>query len=173
MNEKILALQAKNGNQEALDSLVRIHYQSIYRYFVRKLSDEQLALDMTQDTFVKLARNIHNYRPLSNFNTYLFTIAHNLSVDYYRKKKILLLEDMDMVEEMLISTHKEESIYKEKIKYILNCLNEKQRESIVLYYYHELKYTQIAKILKIPVSTVKSRVRVGLATCKKLWEEEE
>lgn len=167
-HDKVLALKAKNGDQEALEELVRMYYQPIYRYFVRKCSDEQLSLDFTQETFIKLSRNIHNYRPLANFTTYLYKIASNIAIDHYRKKKIQF-SDNDALENIAAET-KEDVDYSDRVKHILNQLSEKQRECIILYYYQELKYTQIAKILNIPVSTAKTRVRDGLAKCRELWE---
>lgn len=173
MNDNLLALQAKSGNHEALETLVNKHYQSVYRYFVRKVGDEQLALDMTQDTFIRVTKNIHTYRPLANFTTYLFTIAHNLSVDYYRKKRLLLVDSSNYLENLAMDIQYQESVHASKIKQILDQLPDKQKECIILYYYHDMKYAQIAKILNIPLSTVKSRVRVGLTKCKQLWEEDQ
>lgn len=169
-HDKFLALKAKNGDQEALEDLVKIYYQQIYRYFVRKCSDEQLALDLTQEVFIKLTRNIHNYCPLANFSTYLYKIANNIAIDYYRKKKFQYYDDDTILNNIANITEDDISDYSDRVKHILNQLSEKQRECIILYYYQELKYTQIAEILNIPVSTAKTRVKDGLAKCKKLWE---
>lgn len=165
----MLAIKAKNGDREALEELVNMYYQQIYRYFVRKCSDEQLSLDLTQETFIKLTRNIHNYRPLANFSTYLYKIANNIAIDFYRKRKLQTYDDDTILDNIAAKTE-EDVDYSDRVKHIVNQLSEKQRECIILYYYQGLKYTQIAKVLDIPVSTAKTRVKDGLAKCKKLWE---
>lgn len=67
MNERFLVLKAKNGNQEALEELIKLNYQSIYKYFVRTCGNSATALDLTQDTFIKLVQALPNYQPYKDF----------------------------------------------------------------------------------------------------------
>lgn len=171
MSDQRLAWKAKFGDQEALETLIRKHYQSVYRYFVRKLSDEQLALDMTQETFYRLTKRIYTYKPLASFTTYLYTIANHLAIDCYRKKTI---DELDEQHIPFTTQNCAEQLHDGlMVAHLLQQLSEKQRECIILYYYQHLKYRQIAHILNIPESTVKTRVRTGIAKCHELWKEEE
>lgn len=170
MIEKYLVLRAKAGNPEALNELVKMYYQKIYKYFVRKTSHPQTALDLTQDTFFKLVKHISDYVPYKNFEAYLYTIAHHVAIDYYKKKKDVLLTD-DAVFQNQEAPKQAKSEHYYRMKEILASLPEKQRDCIILYYYQQLTYKQVASILCIPESTVKTRVRSGLAKCRTLWEE--
>ena len=170
MKEKRLVLQAKAGNQKALEELVRMYYQAIYKYFVRKTSSTHTALDLTQDTFFKLVTHLKEYVPYKDFEAYLYTIAYHVAMDYYKKKKDMLLHD-DTMFEFQQAPHEEKSENYYQMQKVLQRLPQKQRDCIILYYYQELTYRQIAEVLHIPESTAKTRVRAGLEKCKQLWEE--
>lgn len=170
MNERFLVLKAKNGNQEALEELIKLNYQSIYKYFVRTCGNSATALDLTQDTFIKLVQALPNYQPYKDFCAYLYTIAYHVGIDYLKKKKEILLENEYPFEMQAAPTHeKDENYY--RMRKVLYKIPEKQRECLILHYYQGLNYRQISTILSIPISTAKTRVRIGLQRCRDLWEE--
>lgn len=170
MKEKRLIMRAQAGQQDALEELIRSYYQPIYKFFVRKTSQPQTALDLTQDTFCKLVEHLSDYVPYRDFKAYLYTIAYHICIDYFKKKKdILLADDRAFLFQQAPMEEKSEQHY--QMKQVLAQLPEKQRDCIILYYYQQLTYRQIAVILAIPESTVKTRVRSGLAKCRTLWED--
>lgn len=170
MNERILILKAKSGNQEALEELIKLYYQPIYKYFVRTCGNSATALDLTQDTFMKLVQGLPKYQPYKDFCAYLYTIAHHVGIDYLKKKKEILLENEYPFEiQQAPKDEKDENYY--RMRAVLYKISEKQRECLILYYYQGLNYRQISSILSIPVSTAKTRVRSGLQRCRDLWEE--
>lgn len=170
MNERILILKAKSGNQDALEELIKLYYQPIYKYFVRTCGNSATALDLTQDTFMKLVQGLPKYQPYKDFCAYLYTIAHHVGIDYLKKKKEILLENEYPFEiQQAPKDEKDENYY--RMRAVLYKISEKQRECLILYYYQGLNYRQISSILSIPVSTAKTRVRSGLQRCRDLWEE--
>lgn len=170
MNERFLILKAKSGNQDALEELIKLYYQPIYKYFVRTCGNSATALDLTQDTFMKLVQGLTKYQPYKDFCAYLYTIAHHVGIDYLKKKKEILLENEYPFEiQQAPKDEKDENYY--RMRAVLYKISEKQRECLILYYYQGLNYRQISSILSIPVSTAKTRVRSGLQRCRDLWEE--
>ena len=154
-----LIRQILTGDKEAFEQLVRKHYQNIYAYCYRQTGNQSVAADLTQDIFFKLISSIYNYKFFGKFTNYIFTIAVNTCNDYFRKAKPEINNELD---ELPTSddTPMEATIKSEDNKRLhdrLNSLPDKQKEAIILYYYHDLKAKDIAKITGVPLATAKSR----------------
>lgn len=182
MHDFLLAEQARRGNREALQKLVEKYYCSIYNYIFFRVSDREAAKDLTQETFYRLAKSIHRYLPTAKFSTFLYQIAHNLVVDHYRREKSGFGQatergDAAWAEQDAAGRDPGRDAARQveqkiDVAAVLRRIPEEQRECLILYYYQELKYTEIADILEIPVSTAKTRVRRGLASCRRIMEKE-
>lgn len=167
MKEILLISRAVRGDREALGQLVRLYYEKIYNYILFRVCDQNLAVDLTQDVFVKLTKNIHSYVPAAPFSSYLYRIAHNTIVDHFRAEK-----QTEQIPENRAAPDALSAVdAKLDVQRILAALPEQQRECIILYYLQELNYREISQILDIPIPTAKSRVYRGLAACKKMMEE--
>ena len=167
MKEILLISRAVRGDGDALEKLVRLYYEKIYNYIFFRVYDPGLAEDLTQDVFVKLTRSIHSYVPVASFSAYLYRIAHNTMVDYFRTaKQREEIPETQAAPDLLSAVEA-----KLDVQAMLSVLPPEQRECIILYYMQELTYREIAEILEIPIPTAKSRVQRGLAACKKMMEE--
>lgn len=134
-----------------------------------------IAGDLTQDTFVKLIKGIESYKFTGKFINYLFTIAVNTCNDYFRKTNETYGELEDLEDQFTISPmenvlDQEEKIY---IRKIIDALPAYQKEAIILYYYHDMKGKDIARITGEKLSTIKSRLKQGKDRLRKILEEEE
>lgn len=169
--------QIKKGDKQAFDTLVRKHYQNIYSYCIRRTGNLVIAADLTQDIFLRLINAIYHYRFTGKFINFLFTIAVNVCNDYYKKNSTRGYEDIDILqkagdEPMPIET----VIQNEKammIKKKIDMLPDIQKDTIILYYYHDMKAKDIANILGVNVSTVKSRLKQGKDKLKKSLSKED
>ena len=86
-DEESLVRRAKENDEAALTQLYEENFDKIYRYIVLKIGDRTEAEDMTQQVFLKAFKSISGYRSRGNqFSSWLFRIAHNQMVDYWRKK---------------------------------------------------------------------------------------
>lgn len=154
---------------------MRKHYQNIYSYFVRRVGIDAAA-DLTQEVFIKLVKTIFTYRFTGKFTNFLFTIAVNTCNDY-AKKPHRLCEDIDSLQEADGRPTPFEAVIKaeqtEMIRQELDSLPDIQKDTIVLYYYHDLKAKDIAKITGVSVPTVKSRLKQGVDKLKKTFREED
>jgi len=169
--EDELMIAYQNGDEEALERIYTLLRQPLYSFIFRYSRDEQLAIDIVQDTFVKLQRYKHDYNPRKGkLKSYLFQIAYRLMITKLnrRKKWRSLLP-------FLTPIQKEEFLYIERItiREAVAKLREGQREVVLLFYYHDMLQEEIAEILGIPKGTVKSRLHMAIKRLREELEEEE
>lgn len=157
MLEEFLLKSAQSGNKEALEQLIQKYYDPIYTYCFHHTNDRQTAEDICQDTFCSMLEHMGEYRHYHKFLNYLYVIAGNKCKDFYKKKKPVCLSELpeEMQENQL-----ENSV---AIKQLVQGLPSELREVIILRFYQELKYQDIARILQISNSLVKYRVKKALS----------
>lgn len=147
---------------EEITRLIKQYGDDILKTALVILKSREMAEDVYQETFLRVCRSFSGYRRESSEKTWITSIAVNICRDYMRsswKKRVVVTEDFltyasDSDTEDLIEKRSER---KELIDAILK-LPDKYREIIHLYYYQEMDVKDIAKVLKIPGGTVKSRL---------------
>jgi len=169
-DEKELIRRTLQGEKEAFEMLITKYQNSLLTYISRMTSSREMALDFTQDVFIKTYTNLHTYRPQFKFSTWLFKIASNTMIDYWRKKKLDTFsidqrhKDDDRPQFQLpddkISIENKYELFqiRERIEDLLDILPPSHRELFVLRHVNEFSYDEIAEIKNIPVGTVKNRV---------------
>lgn len=139
-----------------LEKTIRKYYDEIFRYCYHCVGNRAVAEDLCQDTFVSFIEHYEEYRHIGRTKNYLYTIAGNKCKDFYRKKVPVPMEELpeqgtgECLEELAV------------IRQMVANLPEELREAIVLRYFQNLKYADIASILKISPSLAKYRVKRGL-----------
>lgn len=172
MDEKELVCRAKIGDKEALNELVEIYYDDIYSFLYRRMGNKTAAEDVTQDTFIKFIKNLPYYKEKNKLKSFLFTIAINTSNDFFRRhKQDISLLSLDNVGEEITENEtlrKEEALI---MRQALLSIPDVQRDVIILRFYHDLKIKEIASVQKVPIPTVKTRLRRALKALKEceLW----
>lgn len=176
MDEKELVQRAKIGDQEALNELIERYYDEVYRFLYRRMGNKAAAEDVTQDTFIKFIKNLPYYKEKNKLKSFLFTIAINTSNDFFRrhKQETSLLSLDNIGEEITEEDTEDEVLQKEEaliVRQAVISLPDVQRDVIILRFYHNLKIKEIASIQKVPIPTVKTRLRRALKALKEyeLW----
>lgn len=163
---------ARKGDEEAWKMLIRRYNTIIVRIICLITGNMEIARDLAQETFVRLLRSKIRHRE-GNFKSYLTTIAYRLALKESKKnKRIQDLSDSDF--EYDSPTPLEEMILKERNRILfktINSLDESHRDILVLRFYGEHSYKEIAEIIKLPVGTVKSRIFYAVKTCQQIFEE--
>lgn len=163
----------KSGDKSALDILVRRWYPRIHGYIFKLIEHEQDAYDITQDVFIVMMQNIQNYYPWRKFDSWLFTIAHNKCMDFFRiRKRITPSEDIDVdcpdpspaLEEMITVSV--------AVDNALGKLPPTQREAIILHYFHQFTTKEIARMTNTPLPTIKSRLGAAKKTLSNYLRED-
>lgn len=146
----------KNGDKEGLYIAFDTYYDKIYGYCYRHVNHRETAQDLTQEVFLRVLLHLENYRHYGKFENYLYVIAGNLCRDYYRKRRVLSLEDLELQKEERGFARTEEQLV---VGQALKKLPEQEREIILLRFYQDLRIKDIAKILGLKLSTVKYHLK--------------
>ena len=167
-----LTARIQRGETEYLDLLIERHYDGIFRFCLCKTGDREAAYDCAQETFLHLLRYLEAYTEQKKFKAWLYRLASNVCMDYFRKEA-----RAPAGEEALETLWKEDAGFeqiehRELVGTALNQLSENQRETIVLYFFHGFKLREIAEITDAKMSTVKSRFRQGMEKLKAYMEKE-
>lgn len=160
--DRDLVLRIKNSDQSAYKELYYMYAEKLYGFLWRKISNEDLAKDLVQDLFFKLWQNRKNLDENQSIKAYLYRSANNLAIDHYRKKKIFTSDSAEEIQfgdyDLDLSFDVEAEILKE-----INKLPEMQKKVFLLSRFEELKYKEIAELLKISPKTVESHISKALA----------
>lgn len=141
------------------------YYDRIYRYCYMQLHHRQSAEDATQETFLRFLQN-HSYREMGKKSAYLYTIARNLCMDYYRKNAKL-----SFVDEIAEEAKQEEMLDYLALRQALLKLDSVERELIFLRYVNDLPVKEISKIMELSRFAVRRRVNSSLKKLKVFMEE--
>lgn len=159
------------SNTHILTQAYNEYSDAIFRYCFFKLSDREKALDLVQETYTRVWQYIESGKTVVNMKTFLYTIARNLIVDEYRKKKTSSLDDLvDTGHEPILEI--EESLYDsldiERVKALIDELPEKYSSILVLRYVNDLSVKEIAEIVGESENVISVRIHRGLAKLKNL-----
>jgi RNA polymerase sigma-70 factor (ECF subfamily) len=157
--------RARQGDEEAFARIIERYQIPVYNLCHRMLADPYEAEDAAQETFLKAYRSLSRYDMNKKFINWVLTIASNHCVDRLRKRRLNLVSFDDIVPGSLPmenSAGPEAALVKqedqETIQAMLRRLRPRDRAAIVLKYWYEMSYEEIAETLSLTVSAVKSRL---------------
>lgn len=170
----LLIKKMKQGDDVAFDIFVRKYYLEILTYCYYHCPDKGYAEDLTQETYVRFFTKLSDYHHKGKTLNYLYTIAGNLCRDYIKKVKEIPVEEMEFVEDKSLKQYQTENILnKIFVEQALKQLPDELSEILTLYYFQELKLTEIARTLQIGLPLVKYRLGRGKKLLKELLRKEE
>lgn len=181
-DEKLIALYL-GGNNEAFDEVIDRHKDRIFMYILSIVKDEDLANDLFQETFVKTIMNIKEGRYTENgkFAAWITRVAHNIIIDHYRQLKSAKVQSTDNTELNILNRKElcEETIEDEMItsqiradiRRLIRALPEAQREVLLMRYYKNLSFKEIADLTKVSINTALGRMRYALINMRRIAEE--
>jgi RNA polymerase sigma factor (sigma-70 family) len=165
---KEVVLRAQKGDSTAIEKLYTEFYESVFYFAKKTLRDDELACDITQETFMELIRTIDKLEAPEAFASWIRQITYHQCTRYFKKKKDVLVdededgnsvfdnledEDTPVPEEVC-----ENEEFRSTILSIVDTLSEEQRSAVLLYYYDELPISKIAEMQGVSEGTVKSRL---------------
>lgn len=172
MQNDILIHRAAKGDEAAFEQLLTQHEKSVYNLCLRMTGNPEDAMDVSQEVFLRVWKNLSSYQYDAAFSTWLFRIASNACIDFLRAKKrrndvSLTMQDENDGEDKELAVPdetplpEEQLLAKEQQSAVMKAMNELPpdfREILQLRVVEELPYEEIAEILDIKVGTVKSRL---------------
>lgn len=170
MNDDDLVEQIMLGDEKAAEELIKRYYTAILRYCRRQCFNLEKAEDLTQETFLKLFKNLSGYKRQTKFKAYLYTVAKNLCIDESRKMKDYSLKNEIDIKDECDAIRRIED--KSEINCLLNVLSPEQKEAVILRFGEQLEFREIAEIMGCNMRTAQSRVRNALKIMRKEQENE-
>lgn len=168
----LLIRKMKQGEDDAFEVFVRRYYKDILTYCSYHCPDREYAEDITQETFVHFFANLSAYHCRGKTKNYLYTIAGNLCRDYRKRAREIPLEDTDLSGKIKPKEREaEDALDRIAVEWALKQLPEEFCEVIMLYYFQELRLTEIADTLQIGLPLVKYRLRKAKMQLSEMLEE--
>jgi RNA polymerase sigma-70 factor (ECF subfamily) len=182
--DQTLVRRTLKGDKKAFEMIVQKYQQPVLNYIGRMVREREMALDFSQEVFLKVYASLGSYRPQYKFSTWLFKIASNAVIDHWRKKKVPTFsldqqpddpEDHYPVqvpdENPSVVRQFELRELRKKIDAAIDKLPPSLRELFVWRHINGLSYEEMAEIKGLPLGTVKNRIFQAKEMLKRLLEE--
>ncbi len=151
-----------------MDALVRAHQNQVYGFLYRLTNNRDLALDLSQETFLKAFKALGGFRPEAPMSPWLLAIARNCFLDQTRLRRHDPLEDGDAgAEDPALLRLSADTGIMDALQHVPSPL----REALVLRHVEDLTYDEIAVVLGSPLGTVKTWIHRGRANLRQLMEK--
>ena len=170
-------LQVKNGQLDKLGLLFERHHKRLYSFFFRLTSDGDTSEDLVQNVFLRLLKYRYTYHGDGKFSTWMYHMARNLFADHYKKQKRMGYKEAVEVADRHVedNTNAEYArIQNETIDLLQQAMDQlpiEKKEILVLSKFQEMKYKEIADLLKITESAVKVRIFRALKELRTVYEK--
>jgi RNA polymerase sigma-70 factor (ECF subfamily) len=178
-DKRLIKKIKKKSDKVAANELISIYYKEIYSYVYKQTGDKETSMDLTQEIFISILKSINNYdEKKASFRTWLYKIATNKLIDYYRSKYYkyntiaVSIEDFDIYDKEDIEITIENKEVIEKIINIINRLKVVDQQVFRLKIFADYTFLEISNALEIPESTVKTKYYSILGKIRKDFEEE-
>ena len=172
-DDAALMLRYRKGDLRAFEILYAKHKAPLYRYLLRTCRDQETASDLFQEVWGKVIASRERYEVRAQFNTFLYRIAHNCAIDYFRRAGRRYegrAQDVDDIAEELPGAEQahpdvalSEAQVKAEFRRALDQLPPEQRDVFVLYEESGLSLEEIGKITGVAMETAKSRLRYAVS----------
>lgn len=171
--------QAQKGDTEAFTQMVEAYQRPVFNLCYRMLGEHEEAEDAAQETFLRAYDNLKRYDEERSFSTWILSIAAHYCIDQLRKRRLTFLSmdsfpnldipDANPGPEAAYHRHEEQ----QRVQTLLKALNPQDRGAVVLYYWYDFSYDEIAASLSLSVSAVKSRLHRARLALAQTWTEQE
>ena len=169
LESELLVVRCQRGDRSALEDIAKLWEQPLFYYLRRLTASEADAWELLQDTWLKVIRSIGSLRDGRALPSFLYTIARNTAISHARRSDFI--DDASDVESMHDDSATEEIAMlddAEQVHHALDQLPLLQREVLTLFFLQDLSLEQMAKLLDVPLGTVKSRLHYAKLAIRRI-----
>ncbi|MEQ8554175.1 MAG: sigma-70 family RNA polymerase sigma factor [Cyclobacteriaceae bacterium] len=170
--EELLVLNARNGDSQAIDLLVKRWNGRIRNQIYRHTQNTAVSGDISQEVWIAIYKNISSLKDVRKFGVWALSIASRKAIDWIRRNQVDRkregIREMVATEMAADSDHDDQEMLIKRLRQALKSLPEDQRMILSLYYLESLPVPDIATILAIPSGTVKSRLYYARENLKQI-----
>ena len=165
--EQVWLEQAREGDKEAFGKIIQAYQSPVYNLAYRMLNNSGEAEEAAQEAFIRAYTRLDSYNPNHKFSTWLLSITSNYCIDQIRKRRAVLLSiDEPLAPHPALMSDRTkgpeaqtlEGEQQDMVQTLLQELPADYRQAVVLRYWHELSYEEIAEMMDTTVSAIKSRL---------------
>jgi RNA polymerase sigma-70 factor (ECF subfamily) len=170
--ERQLLAACRRGDPAALRRLVDAHYDPLYRFLWRLTASSEAAAELTQETFVRALMRLDAFDGRSRFSTWLHAIALNFWRDARRhgarESEILFESALAASDTAGVEPEALAMLERHEVRHAVESLPERQRVAILLFYYQEMSYKEIASVSGSSIGTVGSWIHHGIRALRRM-----
>jgi RNA polymerase sigma-70 factor (ECF subfamily) len=153
--------------------LVAEHHQAVYRYAYRLSGSIHDAEDLTQEAFLAAQRNLGQIRNVDSAKSWMFAILRNCFLKDRQRRRLILAGDSEFRIDSVAAPQKKDESDHDRLQAALDWLPENHRVALVMFFFEDCSYREIAERLEIPIGTVMSRMARARAQLKTILLEPE
>jgi RNA polymerase sigma-70 factor (ECF subfamily) len=169
LSEKEILIRVRQGDRQAFQGIVKCYMQTAYYIALGFVHNQQDALDISQDAFVRAFRKIKQYDPEKRFFPWFYRLLKNLCLDHIKKRRRLAEVPLDEVH--VFKEEKDNRELKELMWKGIEELPFEQREVIILRYFRQYSYQEIAEMTGKPMGTVMSSLFYAKKKLKEIMKK--
>lgn len=171
-SDEELIRDVQSGEIFSYEGIVKRYQRPLFVFLHHIISEIETCEDLVQETFIKIYKSIERVDTSKKFSTYAFTVAKNSAFSYLRKyKKAVSLTNLNIESDMNLYEEIIQIHDKERVKKALSSLRKSYKDVVYLYYFEDLSYEEISKKLKLPINTVRTHLRRGRQSLRKMLEK--
>lgn len=177
-NEAVWLYGALRGDSQAFTCLVETYQRPVYNLCYRMLGNAEDAEDAAQETFLRAYKSMRRYDSNRPFSTWLLSIAAHYCIDQLRRRRFLIVSVEDLPVPDLpdpapgLETHLGRKEEQHRIVALLDALEPTDRAAVVMYYWYDFSYDEIAHALSLTISAVKSRLHRARRSMAEHWQSQ-
>lgn len=174
ITDEQLVSVVRTKDKEAYSEIIKRYEHKLIRYITYLIGDKDKAVDIVQNTFIKVFINLNSFNLKKKFSSWIYRIAHNEGVNIIKKNKMQVQwnEDFDYAENINLEDSLIQKELKLKANYCLNKMPLIYREPLSLFFLEEKSYEEITDILRIPMGTVGTRINRAKILMKKICQNQ-
>jgi RNA polymerase sigma-70 factor (ECF subfamily) len=178
MEEQELMRLVQKGDEAAFEKIVTMYKHRIVNFLTQMTGDYQRAIELSQETFMRVYFKANRYKPMAPLSSWIYTIASNLAKTELKKARKLSTVSLDdsvrnIGDSVAASSSDPDTFLAKNLKQALNTLHPRYRIPIILKDVEGFSQEEIAQILKRPVGTIKARISRGRDYLKQALEKSE
>ena len=177
LTDEAIAVRVQAGQQELFGMLMERYEPKLSRYGRKFLSSPDNIEDIVQDVFISAFQNIQSFDPSRRFSPWIYRIAHNAYVNALKKMSHvpITLFDFDALVSHTVyedpdELEREQKDIKAMNESSLEKVSSKYKEVLLLRYYEDMDYKEMAEVLEVPIGTVSIRLKRAREALKKAWD---
>lgn len=183
MTDEELAIMYVDGDNKAFDLLLSRNQEKLYTYILFVVRDREMANDMFQETFFKVASRLQQGKYIANgkFSAWLMRIAHNVIMDWYRQQRAQNIvdapkeNDLSNVGSTLLESSREGELVNnqvmEDVRRMMSHLPASQREVVFMRFYQQMSFKEIAEATGVSINTALGRMRYAILNLRRMTRE--